>query len=182
MGNQAMSSRLRTTAKPSFRECRTLEFARLRTGGNAMNAIKAAVCLVLPVLAMAPADVYAQSDGTGTKLRRVVPRDTEMMVASAAQWRTHEGEAQRQCIVNGVPALELVTPPQHGTVRFVYADLGIPKGSGCINPVYGQAVMYRPDPGFVGKDRFTYHVPSDPTAFEHYGRPAGEWSVFVTVR
>jgi hypothetical protein len=147
-----------------------------------MNATKAAVSLLLLVLAMAPADVYAQSDASGTKLRRVVPRDTEMMVASAAQWRYHEGEAQRQCIQNGIPPLELVTSPQHGTVRFVYADLGIPKGSGCINPVYGQAVMYRPEPGFVGKDRFSYHVPSDPTAFEHYGRPAGQWTVFVTVR
>jgi len=48
--------------------------------------------------------------------------------------------------------------------------------------VYGQAVMYRPDLGFVGKDRFTYHVPSDPTVFEHFGRPAGQWTVFVTVR
>jgi hypothetical protein len=75
-----------------------------------MNAVKAAVCLLLPVLAMASADVYAQSDAPGTKLRRVVPRDTETMVASAAQWRTHEGEAQRQCILNGIPALELVTP------------------------------------------------------------------------
>jgi hypothetical protein len=131
---------------------------------------------------MAPADVYAQSDASGTKLRRVVPHDTETMVASAAQWRYHEGEAQRQCIQNGIPALELVTLPQHGTVRFVDADLGIPKGSECINPVYGQAVMYRPEPSFVGKDRFSYHVPSDPTAFEHYGRPAGQWTVFVTVR
>jgi len=155
---------------------------RPKTGGNAMNAVKTAVCLLLPVLAMAPADVCAQSDVPGTKLRRVVSRDAETMVASAAQWRTHEGEAQRQCIQNSIPALELVTPPQHGAVRFVYADLGIPKGSGCINPVYGQAVMYRPDLGFVGKDRFTYHVPSDPTVFEHFGRPAGQWTVFVTVR
>lgn len=113
---------------------------------------------------------------------RVVPRDAETMVSSASQWRTHEGEAQKQCMPNGIPALQLVTPPKHGTVRFVVADLGIPKGSECINSVYGQAVMYRPDPRFVGKDQFTYNVPVDPTAFEHFGRPAGPWIVFVTVR
>jgi len=37
---------------------------RPKTGGNAMNAVKTAVCLLLPVLAMAPADVCAQSDVT----------------------------------------------------------------------------------------------------------------------
>ena len=65
---------------------------------------------------------------------------------------------------------------------FVDADLGIPKGSGCINSVYGKAVLYRPNPGFVGKDRFTYNVPVDPMAFEHLGRPPGPWTVFITVR
>jgi hypothetical protein len=73
-------------------------------------------------------------------------------------------------------------PPKHGTVRFVAADLGIPKGSGCINSVYGQAVMYRPDPGFVGRDQFTYNVSADPMAFVHLGRPAGPQTVLVTVR
>jgi hypothetical protein len=104
------------------------------------------------------------------------------MVSSASRYRYHEGEAQQQCMPNGIPARELVTPPKHGTVRFVVADLGVPKGSGCINSVYGQAVMYRPDAGFVGKDQFTYNVPVDPTAFAHLGRPPGPWTVFVTVR
>ena len=65
-------------------------------------------------------------------------------------------------------------------MRFVDADLGIPKGSGCINSVYGRAVFYRPDPGFVGKDRFIYNIPDDPMAFTHLGRPSGPWTVFVT--
>jgi hypothetical protein len=104
------------------------------------------------------------------------------MVSSASRWRYREGEGQVQCSPNGIPALELVTPPKHGTVRFVLADLGVPKGSGCINSVYGQAVMYRPDAGFVGRDQFTYNVPNDPMAFVHLGRPPGPWTVFVTVR
>jgi hypothetical protein len=148
-----------------------------------MNAAKTAAYLLLPLLvtAIVPDPVWGQSGAPGTKLRRVVPPDTETMVASASQWRYREGEGQQQCSPNGVPALELVTPPRHGTVRFVYADLGIPKGSGCINSVYGQAVMYRPDPGFVGRDQFTYTVPTDPTAFNYLGRPPGRWTVFVTV-
>jgi hypothetical protein len=46
-------------------------------------------------------------------------------------------------------------PPKHGTVRFVATDIGAPPGSGCSNSVYGQAVLYRPNPGFVGDDQFT---------------------------
>jgi len=149
-----------------------------------MNVSKTAVYLLLPLLVtvIVPGHVWGQSDAPGTKLRRVIPSDTETMVSSASRWRYHEGEGQRQCSPNGIPALELVTPPQHGTVRFVFADLGVPKGSGCINSVYGQAVLYRPNPGFVGKDRFTYNVPVDPMAFEHLGRPPGPWTVFVIVR
>lgn len=132
-----------------------------------MNVAKAAVYLLLPLLVTVtvPGEVWGQSDAPGTKLRRVVLRDTETMVSSASQWRYHEGEAQEQCTPNGIPALKLVTPPKHGSVRFVFTNLGIPIGSGCINPVYGEAVMYRPDPGFVGRDRFTYDLPADPTAF-----------------
>jgi hypothetical protein len=147
-----------------------------------MNAVKTAVCLLLLAMVMVPGQVWGQSDAPGTKLRRVVVRDTETMVASASQYRTHEGEGYQLCTPNGVPALQLVEPPKHGTVRFVVADLGIPKGSGCKNSVYGQAVMYQPAPGFVGRDRFTYNVPVDPTAFIRLGPPPGPWTVIVKVR
>jgi hypothetical protein len=149
-----------------------------------MNGAKAVVCLLLPLLVavMVPGHVWGQSGTPGTKLRRLVPPDTETMVSSASRWRYREGEGQRQCSPNGMPDLALVAPPEHGTVRFVDADLGIPKGSGCINSVYGKAVLYRPNPGFVGKDRFVYNVPNDPMAFEHLGRPPGPWTVFVIVR
>jgi len=149
-----------------------------------MSVAKTLACLLLPLLVtvIVPGQVWGQSGAPGTKLHRVVPRDTETMVSSASQFRYREGEAQMQCSPNGIPALELVRPPKHGTVRFVFADLGVPKGSGCINSVYGQAVMYRPDPGFVGRDRFTYDVPADATAFVRLGPPPGPWTVFVTVR
>ena len=114
-----------------------------------MKVSKTAVCLLLLLLVtvIVPGQIWGQSGGAGTKLRRVVLRDTETMVSSDSQYRIREGEGYEQCTPNGIPALELVTPPKHGTVRFVVADLGIPKGSGCMNSVYGQAVMYRPDPG-----------------------------------
>ena len=148
-----------------------------------MNVAKTAAYLLLPLLvtAIVP-DAAGQSGAPGTKLRRVVPPDTETMVASASRWRYREGVGRGQCSPKSIPALELVSQPKHGTVRFVFADLGVPKGSGCPNSVYGQAVMYRPDPGFVGKDQFTYNVPTDPMAFVHLGRPPGPWTVFVTVR
>ena len=149
-----------------------------------MNVAKTAACLFLPLLvtAMVPGQVWGQSGAQGTKQRRVVPPDTETMVSSASRFRYREGEGQRQCSPNGTPALELVSPPRHGTVRFIDADLGVPRGSGCINSVYGKAVLYRPDPGFVGKDRFTYNVPPDPMALDYLGRPPGPWTVFVIVR
>jgi hypothetical protein len=147
-----------------------------------MNAAKTAVCLLLLAMVIVPGEVWGQSDAPGTKLRRVVLRDTETMVASASQYRTQEGAGYQLCTPNGVPALELVEPPKNGSVRFVVADLGIPKGSGCKNSVYGQAVMYRPNAGFVGRDRFTYTVPVDPTAFVRLGAPPGPWTVFVKVR
>jgi hypothetical protein len=149
-----------------------------------MNASRTAVhlLLLLSITLMVPGQVWGQSGAPGTKLRRVVLPDMETMVSSASQWRYREGEGQEQCSPNGVPALELVSPPKHGTVRFVFADLGVPKGSGCINSVYGEAVLYRPDPGFVGKDQFTYDVPADPTAFVHLGPPPGPWTVIVIVR
>jgi hypothetical protein len=149
-----------------------------------MNVAKTAVCLLLLLLVtvMGAGQVWGQSGAPGTKLRRVVLRDTEAMVSSASQYRTREGEGYQQCTPNGIPALELVTPPKHGTVRFVVADLGVPKGSGCMNSVYGQAILYRPAPGFVGRDRFTYDVPADPTAFVRLGPPPGPWTVFVVVR
>ena len=140
-----------------------------------MNAAKTNRCLLLLlfVMVMVPGQAFGQSDAPGTKLRRVVPRDRETMVAAASQYRTHEGEGYQLCTPNGVPALELVTPPKHGSVRFVVADLGIPKGSGCINSVYGKAVLYRPNPGYVGKDKFIYNVPADPMTFDLAGTTTG---------
>ena len=147
-----------------------------------MSVAKTTVYLILPLLVtiMGPGQVWGQSGGPETQLRRLVPRDTEARVSADANVRRQEGSGL--CSPNGIPVLELVTPPKHGTVRFVTADIGIPRGSGCTNSVYGQAVLYRPDPGFVGRDLFTYSRPTEPMAFDWTGPHAGLRTVIVTVR
>jgi hypothetical protein len=64
-----------------------------------MNVAKTAAYLLLLWLltVIVSGQVWGQSDAPGTKLRRVVPPDTETMVSSASRWRYREGEGQRQC-------------------------------------------------------------------------------------
>jgi hypothetical protein len=146
-----------------------------------MNIVKTAAYLLLPmsVTVMVPGEVCRQSGGPGTQLRRNVPRDTETRVSSAANWRQRR---VGQCTASSIPALEIVTPPKHGTVRFVTTDVGVPRGSGCTNSIYGQAVFYRPDSGFTGQDQFTYNRPAEAMAFNWLGPPAGQITMIVTVR
>ena len=146
-----------------------------------MNVAKPVVYLVMVLSATAviPAQAPGQSGPQETTYRRSVPRDAETMVGSAAMWRRQPGPGL--CSTRYIPELELVTPPKHGTVRFVATDVGAPKGSGCINSVYGQAVLYHPAPGFVGEDEFTYNTPDDPVVM-NWTRPPGRKTVIITVR
>ena len=148
-----------------------------------MTGAKAAVYLLLPLLVgvMTPGQIRGQAEAPQTTLRRSVPRDAETMVGSAARWRPVTSGSS-MCSTRSIPVLELVTPPTHGTVRFVTTDVGVPRGSGCSNSVYGQAVLYNPAPGFVGEDQFTYNSPADPMSFNHVGPPPGLRTVIVTVR
>src|SRR5216683_505644 len=149
-----------------------------------MEVAKTAVFLLLSwlITVTVPGQVLGQGERqaeTSGTLRRNVPRDAETMVSSAARWRYQGGPGL--CYTRSIPALELVTPPMHGTVRFVVTDIGVPRGSGCSNSVYGQAVLYHPNPGFVGEDQFTYESPDDPMAMNWTGRP-GLKTVILTVR
>jgi hypothetical protein len=94
-----------------------------------MNIAKTAVCLLLPslVTVIGPGQVWGQSSVPEAQLRRSVLRDTETKVGSTANWRQRR---VGQCTASSIPALELVTPPKHGTVRFVTTDVGVPRGSG----------------------------------------------------
>ena len=144
-----------------------------------MNGGRTAAHLVLSlfIAAVGAGEVLGQSRTPETTMHRRVLRDTETRISTAARYRP---QANGQCSVWYIPVLELVTPPKHGTVRFVTTDVGVPRGSGCNNSVNGQAVMYRPDPGFVGKDRFTYNSPTEEMAFDVVGHP-GLKTVIVTV-
>jgi hypothetical protein len=86
-----------------------------------------------------------------------------------------------RCSARGTPTLEIIAPPMHGTVRLVTADVGIPKGSGCSNSVYGLVILYTPAPGFVGQDQFTYNRVRDAMAFNWVGLPPGLMTFIITV-
>ena len=74
--------------------------------------------------------------------------------------------------------------------RGAYDASMVRRWSGCLFPAicagaYGEDGLM-PALGqfyaFVGRDRFTYTVPVDPTAFIRLGPPPGAWTVFVKVR
>jgi hypothetical protein len=150
-----------------------------------MNVARAALFLFLPLLVgvIIPGQVWGQrllgggAAGEST-LRRSVPPDVETMVSSASRWLSVQVGL---CRTANIPTLDLVTPPKHGTVRFVITDIGIPRGSGCNNSIFGQAVLYHPAPGFVGEDQFAYNSPDDPMVMSWSERP-GRKTVIVTVR
>ena len=89
-------------------------------------------------------------------VHRSVPRGVESRVAAASIWQIKGGNGR--CQSRGTPALEIISAPSHGTVRFVQGDVGIPEGSGCSNSIYGVVVLYQPVPGFVGLDQSTYEI------------------------
>jgi hypothetical protein len=113
------------------------------------------------------------------KVHRTVAPNVESRVGSAAMWHIKGGNGR--CSARGTPTLEITAPPMHGTVRFDTADVGIPKGSGCSNSVYGAVILYTPAPGFVGEDRFTLNRVRDPMAFNWVGLPPGLMTFIVTV-
>jgi hypothetical protein len=119
-----------------------------------------------PAIVPAPAPAAVTVAPPGSRAR-IVPRDAETRVGWAANWRQRTPGV---CTVWFIPTLELVNPPKHGTVRFVTADVSPQSRSGCDNSVTGVAVMYRPNPGFVGEDQFTYNRPVDPMTDNKLGR------------
>jgi hypothetical protein len=114
------------------------------------------------------------------QVRRTVPPDVESKVGSTAMWHIKGGNGR--CSSRGTPTLDIINPPKHGTVRFDTADVGIPKGSGCSNSVYGTVILYKPAAGFAGEDQFTLNRVRDAMAFNWIGFPPGPRTFIVTVR
>ena len=140
--------------------------------------------MVRKIFALAAAAVVLAGLGfqcrADTELRRVVPRDNESVVGQAALWTVKNNG---QCSIRATPDIKIITQPSHGTVRLTQANIGIPKGSGCANPVFGVVVLYRPVAGFVGEDRFTYDYPRDSMVFNWVGAvPPGLRNLILTVR
>jgi hypothetical protein len=114
-------------------------------------------------------------------VHRSVPRGVESRVAAVSMWQIKGGNGR--CQSRGTPALEIISAPLHGTVRFVQGDVGIPEGSGCSNSIYGVVVLYQPAPGFVGTDQFTYNRVRDAMAMNWIGSvPPGLRKIVVTVQ
>jgi hypothetical protein len=112
------------------------------------------------------------------QLHRTVSRDPETRIARFGFWTVDKNSA---CTAYYIPKLELVAAPAHGTVRFVTASF-TPARSGCNNSIYGTRVVYRPNPGFVGQDQFTFNLPPDPMLTNWTGPGPGSYVITVEVR
>ena len=137
----------------------------------------AAAMLIMIAALLNPISAWAQSSSPTTAIQRSVPRDAETQVFWSGNWRTLPPAA---CAINFIPALTLVSPASHGTVRIGTAE-NTPRGSGCQNAITGAAIFYRPNPGFVGQDQFTFNLPGDPMARTWLGPPPGNRTVVITV-
>jgi hypothetical protein len=139
-----------------------------------MNRAFFASALLLPLmLSLGPGLAWGQSGPAVVQHRRVL-RDTDTRVGWFANYQRDDNG---NCSARFIPTLNIVTPPAHGLVQFVTEARALPR-SGCNNPFYGMAVMYRPNPGFVGEDHFTITRPDDPMAMIHVGR-GGPINTFV---
>jgi hypothetical protein len=88
-----------------------------------------------------------------SELHRTVARDTETRVGWYANWKNFGGG---DCAAQyDYPSPQLVTPPTHGIVHIVQGDLGVIPSTGCASSIFGVAVLYQPNPGFIGEDQFT---------------------------
>jgi hypothetical protein len=144
-----------------------------------MDIPKLLVAVVLfASAATATADAEQQSTPPVVgRIHRTVTHDVETRITWGA---VYSRNGIGVCRARFMPQLEIVTAPAHGTVRFVTAA-AIPHNSGCDNSVYGTAMMYRPNPGFVGQDQFSYNFPTDPTVMDWIGRGPGTQVVTVEV-
>jgi hypothetical protein len=89
----------------------------------------------------------------------------------------YQGISASLCTGFGLPPVKLVEPPQNGAARIAETDF-IPKG--CPNPIKATGIFYRPNPGFVGTDRFT--VEKGPQGGIAYGSYEGTNVFNVTVK
>jgi hypothetical protein len=124
-------------------------------------------------------DLSTNRTEQNTTTKRRVVSGAETMVARTFAWRSGRSGGSF-CSEYYIPALQVVDPPQHGTVR-IDSILAIPRGSGCSNPIHGQGVFYRSFDGYVGQDQFAFYRPNDPMAFNWVGEPPGNRTVVITV-
>jgi len=107
--------------------------------------------------------------------RRVVRAGVETVVATHGNW-------DGNCETRTLPTVEVVSPPQHGTVSV----RATPTMAECGKTIQATGVFYTPNPGFTGSDRLSYNRLPDASK-RHPGRSdntqnAGVHTVNVEVR
>jgi len=110
------------------------------------------------------------------EIRRAVPPNVE---SSSAMWHIKGGNGR--CASRGTLHWKSRLRPCTAPSVLIPPDVGIPKGSGCSNSVYGTVILYTPAPGFVGQDRFAINRVRDAMAFDWIGPPPGPRKYIMTV-
>lgn len=82
----------------------------------------------------------------------------ETVVATHGNW-------DGNCETRTLPTVEVVSPPQHGTV----AVRATPVMAECGKTIQATGVFYTPNPGFTGADRLSYNRLPDASK-RHPGR------------
>jgi hypothetical protein len=125
---------------------------------NRIAVLRPPVPATAVTAALPPSPAAAPSSPTGQsrEIQRSVPRDTESRAAMS--WNSSQYPRGSNCVSNGLPVLTIVDPPKSGTVRF---DTAVHKPPQCPNEIQVTAAFYKPRPGFIGQDQFSYIVKSN---------------------
>lgn len=84
------------------------------------------------------------------RLDRTVPHDIESRLANYSSFLP---PTTPYCRAYLLPALTIMAPPTNGTVRFDTVQVKPPE---CANSIEATAVFYKPRPGFLGNDQFSF--------------------------
>jgi hypothetical protein len=87
-----------------------------------------------------------------TEVRKVITREIESHMTSSRSY-AGGGRNGNDCVLIELPQLTLAVSPRHGTATFQQTE---EKPQPCPNSIRVMGVFYKPHPGFVGEDQFTF--------------------------
>lgn len=128
------------------------------------------------VLLLTTAVAHAQ---TNLAIKRTVKKDTETMVVVHSN-AFKPNATQLNCNQGGDVKIEITTPPKNGTLSFRPAK---EKPANCTNELQGTGIFYKPNPGFIGTDTFSYiRTDAGMREVSKTGGPQGSRVVTITVQ